>query len=144
MRNLEGEIANYLIELQNAPERIQTKRVRARLLAMLKFPLEEAPSPMVKDRDLNDPLDLWGVAPGYRCWAGRHAQCEPLGADESCTCACGIGGHGRDMDGVRTDGCTCGQEGLGEEWHAQDCVWRSTWRERIYEAAMEAAGGEEP
>lgn len=138
--NLREKIAQYAIELENGPERVRTKHVQTRLLEMLKFPQEDGePSKMTADRALNDPLDLWGPAPGWRCWIGRHGECQPLGADESCTCSCGIGGHGHDQSGVRTDGCDCSHEGMGEKWHARDCAWRSTWRETIYQAA-EAAG----
>jgi len=140
VKRLEEEIAQYAIELSRGPSRLQARAVRGRLLAMLRFPREEE-SAMSRDRDLNDPLGLWGRAPGWRCWAGRHGECEPLGADESCTCTCGIGGHGLDQEGVPTEGCTCGHEGMGERWHAQDCVWRSTWPQRMREAAEKA--GEE-
>lgn len=133
MRSLEEEIALYAIELARGPERIQAKMVRARLLAMLKFPREESDE-QDKDRELNDPLGLWGRAPGWRCWVGRHSECEPLSADESCTCSCGIGGHGHDQNGVPTEGCDCSHEGMGERWHARDCAWRSTWRQTMRDA----------
>lgn len=135
---LEEEIALFAIELGKGPERVQAGFVRTRLLAMLKFPHED--TAMDQDRDLNDPLGLWGAAPGWRCWVGRHGECEPLGADESCTCTCGVGGHGHDSTGVPTEGCDCGHEGMGERWHAQDCVWRSTWHQRMHQAAQDVTG----
>lgn len=133
MRSLEEEIAQYAIELARGPERIQAKAVRARLLAMLKFPREESDE-RDKDRLLNDPLNLWGVAPGWRCWVGRHSECQPLGADESCTCACGVGDHAPDQNGVPTEGCDCGHEGMGVFWHHPDCVWKAAWPETIRQA----------
>jgi hypothetical protein len=135
---LEGEIARYVIELDQGPSRVSVRQVRARLLSMLKFPREEG-TLMDQDRRLNDPLDLWGRTPGWRCWVGRHSECEPLGADESCSCACGIGGHGLDQSGVRTEGCDCGHEGMGERWHSAACVWRAFWPQRIRQAGREAA-----
>lgn len=134
MSRLEGEIAQYVVELSHGPSRLSSKQVQARLLSMLKFPREEGTA-MDKDRALNDPLGLWGPTPGWRCWVGRHDECQPLGADESCSCACGIGGHGHDQSGARTPGCDCSHEGMGERWHASDCAWRSTWRETMREAA---------
>lgn len=142
MKGLEGEIAAYVVELSHGPSRLSSKQVRTRLLSMLRFPREE-PTHMDRDRDLNDPLELWGPTPGWRCWVGRHDECKPLGADELCSCACGIGGHGHDMEGVRTPGCDCGHEGTGEKWHASDCVWRVNWRRMMQQAALEAAGGDE-
>lgn len=138
MSGLEGEIARYVTELGEGPSRISSRQVRIRLLRMLRFPRDE-PTPMEKDRDLNDPLGLWGAAPGWRCWVGRHGECEPLSADESCTCACGIGGHRMDQNGVRTPGCDCGHEEMGEGWHGTDCAWRSTWHQTMYEAAVGTA-----
>lgn len=135
---LEGEIARFIMELDALPsDRIPVKRVRARLLAMLRFPRDEE-TPMDKDRALNDPLDLWGPTPGWRCWVGRHEDCEPLGADESCSCACGIGGHRMDQSDVRTPGCDCGHPGMGEGWHGSDCVWRRTWRQAMRASCRDA------
>jgi hypothetical protein len=141
MSGLEGEIARYVTELGEGASRISSRQVRKRLLSMLKFPREE-PTPMERDRTLNDPLNLWGPTPGWRCWVGRHGECEPLGADESCSCSCGIGGHGHDQSGATTPGCDCGHEGMGERWHARDCVWRSTWHQTMREAAEGAADEE--
>lgn len=42
-----------------------------------------------QDETLNDPYQLWGKHPSYRCWVARHGQCEPEGADKGCTCSCG-------------------------------------------------------
>lgn len=139
-RRLEEEIAQYVIELGLGPDRVQARQVRATLVAMLKFPYDEGMSAaMDTDRDLNDPLGLWGRTPGWRCWVGRHSECEPLGADESCSCSCGVGGHGLDQSGVPTKGCDCGHDGLGERWHARDCVWRSTWSQQMQQAGRDAA-----
>jgi hypothetical protein len=132
---LEEEIAQYVVELTSGPARISAKQVQTRLLKMLKFPRDD--DDQNEDRALNDPLGLWGRTPGWRCWVGRHGECEPLGADESCSCSCGIGGHGTDQSGVTTPGCGCGHEGMGERWHAPDCAWRSTWRETIRQAARD-------
>lgn len=140
MTSLEEEIAQFVLELEQGPDRVPTRRVRARLLAMLRFPREE-PSAMDRDRALNDPLDLWGPTPGWRCWVGRHGECETLTVDQTCSCACGIGGHAHDQDGVRTPGCDCGHQGMGERWHASDCLWRTTWRQTMLRAAQDA--GEE-
>jgi hypothetical protein len=41
------------------------------------------------DRELNDPFGLWGEHPSYRCYVGRHRDCEPEGAEQGCTCSCG-------------------------------------------------------
>lgn len=136
--SLEEQIAAYIYELGRASERVQTAKVRARLMGMLRYPRED----IDRDRKFNDPLGLWGPTPAWRCWLGRHGDCEPLGADESCTCACGIGGHRMDQNGVRTPGCDCGHEEMGEGWHATDCAWRVTWRQTMREAA-ERAGDED-
>lgn len=47
------------------------------------------PIPEDEDKQLNDPFDLWGSAPSYRCYVGRHKDCEPEGAETGCTCSCG-------------------------------------------------------
>lgn len=120
------KLAQYATELAEGPDRVRSRAVHDRLVVMLRMPWE--PDTIRTDRELNDPEGLWGPAPGWRCWAGRHAECEPLGADESCTCACGLGamGHGMDQSGVKTTGCDCAHEGMGIKWHASDCVWRKS------------------
>lgn len=120
------KLAKYAIELLEGPDRVRSRTVHDRLVVMLKMPWES--DEMKTDRALNDPEGLWGPVPGWRCWSSRHAECEPLGADESCTCACGLGmaGHGLDQNGVRTIGCDCGHEGMGITWHSRECVWRSS------------------
>lgn len=148
--SLEDQLKEYVTELASGPERIQARQVRLRLLGMLypPKPEEEPPAPLIvsaedlidQNRALNDPLGLWGTSPGWRCWVGRHTECEPLGADEACTCACGLGGHKRDLNGVRTDGCNCGHEGLGIDWHLEFCVWKRTWAKMVRNAALKAAG----
>lgn len=119
------KLAKYALELLEGPRNVSSKAAHDRLVVMLRMPWE--PDTIRTDRELNDPLGLWGPAPGWRCWAGRHAECEPLGADESCTCACGQGmsGHGLDQNGVKTVDCDCGHEGMGVTWHSRECVWRS-------------------
>lgn len=67
-----------------------------------------------QDETLNDPYQLWGKHPSYRCWIARHGQCEPEGADEGCTCSCG---H---QDPV----CTCNSreiDGQGRRVHYIEC-----------------------
>jgi hypothetical protein len=119
------KLAKYAIELLDGPNRVSSRAAHDRLVVMLKMPWE--PDTIRADREMNDPEGLWGPAPGWRCWVGRHGECEPLGADESCTCGCGLGmgGHGLDQNGVKTTGCDCGHEGMGVTWHAKDCVWRA-------------------
>lgn len=42
-----------------------------------------------EDELMNDPFDLWGRSPSYRCYVGRHKDCEIEGAETGCTCFCG-------------------------------------------------------
>lgn len=132
------KLAEYAIELVDGPQRVRARSVHDRLVVMLRMPWE--PDTIKTDRELNDPEGLWGPAPGYRCWVGRHDECEPLGADESCTCSCGMGagGHGMDRENVKTPGCDCGHEEMGETWHARDCAWRSTRVLVLRQAALDA------
>lgn len=122
-------LTEYVRELEGRSDRISTVKVRQRLTLILAMSGTPDPSEH-QDRVLNDPEGLWGSTPGWRCWVGRHAQCEPLGADEHCTCACGLGerGHGLEQNGVKTPGCDCGHEGMGITWHAQTCAWRESRR----------------
>lgn len=62
----------------------------------------------------NDPFNLWGKAPSYRCYMTRHKACEPEGVDKGCTCSCGhqepvcaCSTRVLDAEGklVHTDGC---------------------------------------
>lgn len=133
------KLAQYATELMDGPSRVPSRKVHDRLVVMLRMPWD--PDTIRTDRELHDPDGLWGPAPGWRCWVGRHAECEPLGADESCTCACGLGamGHGMDQNGVRTTGCDCGHEGMGVKWHLRDCVWRSTRPQQMQQADGDAA-----
>ncbi len=121
---LHDRIADYLRELDCAGPRLQAVAVRRRLREIMAAEVEAASQD--EDAALNDPEGLWGPSPAWRCWITRHSDCQPLGADEGCTCQCGLGGHRYDMNGVKTPGCDCGHEETGLSWHAPDCVWRKS------------------
>jgi hypothetical protein len=62
----------------------------------------------------NDPFNLWGKGPSYRCYMTRHRECDPEGADQGCTCACG---HQEPV-------CACATREVdkdGELVHAEGC-----------------------
>lgn len=66
------------------------------------------------DKDLNDPFDLWGDAPSFRCYVARHLDCEPDGPEKGCTCSCG---H-------QSPVCACSTREVGQDGeleHAQGC-----------------------
>jgi DNA-binding CsgD family transcriptional regulator len=106
-----GQFAKDLAEDMKDPEFAKTYRETVEWLRSAHGIV--VPEPRSEDEELNDPYNLWGPKPSYRCYAARHGQCEPEGADLGCTCSCG---H---QDPV----CACGgREGPnGELSHYESC-----------------------
>lgn len=134
---LRKDLGRYADELHSAPQKVDACGVRERLFDLLARPqdctpvyIQEGETPSMtlarvqrerllekvarnnrQDRDRNDPFNLWGSAPSYRCYVGRHGDCEPEGAESGCTCSCG---HQEPV-------CACGEDQRQWGQHYEGC-----------------------
>lgn len=65
------------------------RKMQRKSLASAREMVAEIWAERSEDEELNDPFDIWGSKPSYRCYIARHRDCETEGPDAGCTCSCG-------------------------------------------------------